>query len=207
MSSAGTGISHSEYNKNPEQQVHFLQIWVKPETRRLSPKYYTRYARTPCVSCITSFIPLKALKFRHFSDDEKKDKLIKIVAPLASSPSVIDSRQGKGPIPIHAGVSVYASILSPGARVSRAFPFTAIPLHSKPGAKERKAYVHVAQTSGYSLKATPNGARLRLNNELEIGEGNGAFVSVTSEQEGRIELNIDNVGETPAEFLVFDIQS
>ena len=31
--SAGTGIYHSEYNKNKEQRVKFLQIWVMPNKK------------------------------------------------------------------------------------------------------------------------------------------------------------------------------
>lgn len=37
--SAGTGISHSEYNKNKDQQVKFLQIWVFPNKRNVTPRY------------------------------------------------------------------------------------------------------------------------------------------------------------------------
>jgi len=37
--SAGTGISHSEYNKNTDREVHFLQIWVYPRQRNLTPRY------------------------------------------------------------------------------------------------------------------------------------------------------------------------
>ena len=37
--SAGTGISHSEYNKNKEEQVKFLQIWIFPNKRDLAPRY------------------------------------------------------------------------------------------------------------------------------------------------------------------------
>lgn len=37
--SAGTGISHSEYNPSPKDPVHFLQIWVMPETQGLPPSY------------------------------------------------------------------------------------------------------------------------------------------------------------------------
>jgi len=37
--SAGTGIIHSEYNKNTDQAVKFLQIWIYPNQRNVSPRY------------------------------------------------------------------------------------------------------------------------------------------------------------------------
>jgi redox-sensitive bicupin YhaK (pirin superfamily) len=37
--SAGTGIQHSEYNKNPDEPVKFLQIWVFPNKRNVTPRY------------------------------------------------------------------------------------------------------------------------------------------------------------------------
>jgi redox-sensitive bicupin YhaK (pirin superfamily) len=37
--SAGTGIFHSEKNRNEDQQVKFLQIWVIPEKRNVQPRY------------------------------------------------------------------------------------------------------------------------------------------------------------------------
>jgi hypothetical protein len=37
--SAGTGITHSEYNRNRESQVKFLQIWVFPNKRNVTPRY------------------------------------------------------------------------------------------------------------------------------------------------------------------------
>jgi len=37
--SAGTGITHSEYNKNKDQPVKFLQIWVFPNQRNVEPRY------------------------------------------------------------------------------------------------------------------------------------------------------------------------
>lgn len=37
--SAGTGIMHSEFNKNTDQPVKFLQIWVYPNKRNVSPRY------------------------------------------------------------------------------------------------------------------------------------------------------------------------
>ena len=37
--SAGTGITHSEYNKNKDKEVKFLQIWVFPNKQNVIPRY------------------------------------------------------------------------------------------------------------------------------------------------------------------------
>jgi redox-sensitive bicupin YhaK (pirin superfamily) len=37
--SAGTGIRHSEYNKNKDSAVKFLQIWVFPDKKIVTPRY------------------------------------------------------------------------------------------------------------------------------------------------------------------------
>lgn len=37
--SAGTGIYHSEYNKNKDKLVNFLQIWVFPKEKNIQPRY------------------------------------------------------------------------------------------------------------------------------------------------------------------------
>ncbi len=37
--SAGTGIYHSEYNKNKDKPVKFLQIWVFPNKQNVTPRY------------------------------------------------------------------------------------------------------------------------------------------------------------------------
>jgi len=36
---AGTGIQHSEYNKNKDKKARFLQIWIFPREKGLSPRY------------------------------------------------------------------------------------------------------------------------------------------------------------------------
>ncbi len=37
--SAGTGITHSEYNNNQDKQVKLLQIWIFPNKRDVTPRY------------------------------------------------------------------------------------------------------------------------------------------------------------------------
>ncbi len=37
--SAGTGIMHSEFNKNSDKLVKFLQIWIYPKKRNVTPRY------------------------------------------------------------------------------------------------------------------------------------------------------------------------
>lgn len=37
--SAGTGITHSEYNKNKDRLTKFLQIWLFPNKKNVTPRY------------------------------------------------------------------------------------------------------------------------------------------------------------------------
>ncbi len=37
--SAGTGVYHSEFNRNKNQEVKFLQIWVFPNKKDVTPRY------------------------------------------------------------------------------------------------------------------------------------------------------------------------
>ncbi|GAA6000602.1 hypothetical protein JCM10207_004571 [Rhodosporidiobolus poonsookiae] len=179
MTSTGTGIAHSEYNRNPEKQVHFLQIWGLPNESGLPPKYYNR----------------------HFSDEEKRDKLVKVVGP-AGSEGVSDERDGSGPAPVHAALSMFASILSPKSTLSHTLsPSTT------------KAYLHSIMRSGYrspsvaaSDKFEDGGAMLSVNGGLVMEEGDGAFVSVVKGAEGSRTLEFKNVGERDAEFLVFEME-
>jgi len=65
--SAGTGVTHSEYNKNRDKPVKFLQIWVFPDTRNVKPRY--------------DQITLQPA--------DRHNKLQQIVSPDASGPGVM----------------------------------------------------------------------------------------------------------------------
>jgi len=47
MMSAGTGVRHSEFNDSQTEAVHFLQIWIVPDRKRVEPRY--QEARFPDV--------------------------------------------------------------------------------------------------------------------------------------------------------------
>lgn len=64
--SAGTGIQHSEYNKSKDNQVKFLQIWVFPNKKNVTPRY--------------DQITLKA--------EDRHNKLQQIVSPNADDAGV-----------------------------------------------------------------------------------------------------------------------
>jgi hypothetical protein len=64
--SAGTGVTHSEYNHSPAELVHFLQIWIEPKARGIPPSY----------------------EQKNFSTDEKKGKLRLVASPDGRDGSV-----------------------------------------------------------------------------------------------------------------------
>jgi quercetin 2,3-dioxygenase len=69
--SAGTGIQHSEKNKNHDQPVEFFQIWVIPNQKNVEPRYDQQ----------------------HFSDTDKHNRLLTIVSPLGSNDSGVQIHQ------------------------------------------------------------------------------------------------------------------
>ncbi len=46
LMSAGSGVTHSEFNPLPNEPLHLLQIWIKPRTQGLRPSY-TEWHPTP----------------------------------------------------------------------------------------------------------------------------------------------------------------
>ena len=41
--SAGSGVTHSEYNPSASEITHFLQIWIEPSERGIEPAYEQRH--------------------------------------------------------------------------------------------------------------------------------------------------------------------
>lgn len=66
MMSAGTGISHSEFNPSQRDIVHFLQIWIVPDRLRVAPRYQQK----------------------NFAEAEKRGRLRLIISPDAAEGSL-----------------------------------------------------------------------------------------------------------------------
>ena len=69
--SAGTGIAHSEKNKNSDKQVKFLQIWVFPNKKNVAPRYDQKT----------------------FSDADKHNQLATVVSPVGSTDGGVQIHQ------------------------------------------------------------------------------------------------------------------
>lgn len=44
---AGSGITHSEFNPSPQEPVHFYQVWITPRTKNLPPSYELKTYAAP----------------------------------------------------------------------------------------------------------------------------------------------------------------
>ena len=64
--SAGRGVRHSENNPSRDERVHFLQIWIEPDTRGIDPGY----------------------EQAHVGEDRKRGKLALIAGPAGAGAAV-----------------------------------------------------------------------------------------------------------------------
>jgi len=65
--SAGSGVSHSEFNHSADETVHFLQIWLFPDQENIAPSY----------------------EETHFSPEAKKNQLRLIASPDGADGSLL----------------------------------------------------------------------------------------------------------------------
>lgn len=64
--SAGSGLTHSEYNNSSSDDVNFLQIWVLPKEQNITPRYDQKF----------------------FDDADRKNQFQLVVSPQASKKTV-----------------------------------------------------------------------------------------------------------------------
>ena len=69
--SAGTGVVHSEKNRNKDQFVKFLQIWIFPNKKNVEPRYDQKT----------------------FSEKEQKNRLATILSPLGRNDGGVQIHQ------------------------------------------------------------------------------------------------------------------
>lgn len=164
FTSAGTGIRHSEYNRNRDEEVHFLQIWAKPNKRGLTPHYETK----------------------KWTDEQKQDKLVRI---MEYTDRLGDRKAAADPIGLQADLSMDASILSPGKKVT----------HEIVAEGTRKIFVQVVMSGRAQPKE--GGAKIKVG-DVTLGEGDGAYIDNVS---GPGKIEVESVGDKAAEFLLFDM--
>lgn len=165
-------------------QVHFLQLWVKPNKLGLRPSYQTRL----------------------FDDKLKQGKLKLIIAPDgdATWKQPEDDKEGKEgkegtqqeppAIHIHQDVRVYASLLKDGERVTHEL------------AAGREGYIHLIQHATGMDKEADDTA-IKVNGSVLRG-GDGAFI-LHANKDGKTPASITIEGAAEdgvvSEFLLLDI--
>jgi hypothetical protein len=90
--SAGTGISHSEFNASQTEPVHLLQVWLLPAVRGLKPSY----------------------EQKAFQPEGKRGKLL---AVASGEPRVAESNDV---VRIHQDATFYLASLEPGQALTHA---------------------------------------------------------------------------------------
>jgi quercetin 2,3-dioxygenase len=93
--SAGTGVTHSEFNPSATCEVHLLQIWILPDALRTAPGY----------------------EQRHFTAVDKRGRLRLIAAPGGESGAVLIHQDARICAGLFDGPERAEYSVSPGRRV------------------------------------------------------------------------------------------
>jgi redox-sensitive bicupin YhaK (pirin superfamily) len=86
--SAGTGVFHSEHNRQEKAELRLMQIWILPDKRGYKPNYGDY----------------------RFKLEDRYDKWL----PLATG---YGNAESEAPIKVHQDINVYATILGPGKEI------------------------------------------------------------------------------------------
>jgi quercetin 2,3-dioxygenase len=90
--SAGSGITHSEFNHSQDGVTHFLQIWIIPKFRGIKPSY----------------------EQKHFSDTEKRGRLRLVASPDGADGSVTINQDASLYAGLFEGAETATHALAPG---------------------------------------------------------------------------------------------
>lgn len=177
FTSAGTGIEHSEYNASPSEPVRFLQMWLKPHTKGLKPRYATAT----------------------FTDEDKKNKLRLFLSPEGRDGSIAVSQDADVfACLLEDGASV--EHVFRGAAGADAAASAAAGGAAAPAGRPRRGYLHLpimAATKGLTV-ASGSGA------SVELAPGDGLFIEgeasikITGHAHG-------DKGSKAAEFILYDM--
>jgi hypothetical protein len=93
--SAGRGVLHSEFNPSKDDPVHFLQIWIQPDTQRIEPSY----------------------EEKSFGSAEKRGRLRLIASPDRSDGSVLIHQNARVYAGLFDGTEEAELAVKPGRRI------------------------------------------------------------------------------------------
>lgn len=93
--SAGRGVMHSEFNPQPDQGTHLLQIWIEPDVTGIVPEY----------------------EEKRFEESEKRGRLRLVAAPDGADGAVRIHQDARLYVGLFDGQETAAHELTPGRRV------------------------------------------------------------------------------------------
>jgi hypothetical protein len=114
---------------------------------------------------------------------------------------------------VHSHIAMFSTLLDPGKQVShhvtepyhKSTPHLSLtPATDASADGSKKLYLHVIQTTKYNPRAALTNAdapRIKVNG-VELGEGDGAFITGAKAGEG---VTLENVGGGRAEVVVFEM--
>ena len=98
--SAGTGVTHSEFNHSKSEDLHFLQIWIVPDKKGIAPSYQQKKVLQQ-----GPLTPLVTPDGRDGSLSMQQDASIYRLQLKAGETQPLDTRQRPGYLHVISGVA------------------------------------------------------------------------------------------------------